>query len=308
MDGVAVRWGAGLGLVASAGAMLAGCTILGIGLSAEPRSSIDPSAPVYVRPAGRSLAGHPTGDVVIVAERTRGTVPLDSDTFRRTAEGTMPAVVNIFTETAKPYRVSLFPIPVPGTSFRVALPGRALGSAFFVHPAGFLLSNNHVIENATSVKASMASGRTYALTVLARDPALDLALLRVVRGASSQEFPYVPLGDSREIAPGDLVLAIGNTLGLGHTVTQGMISQTGRRIVELERAEGARHIAFLQTSAPINPGSSGGPLVTLEGAAVGVNAVTVVGAQGIAFTIPSEQILDFVQTVLSGGGVMEAEP
>lgn len=284
---------------------LGGCTILGIGLSAEPRSAIDPGAPVFVRSAGRDLVGGRLGDVVVIAQGTRAQMRLDSETFRRAAEEAMAAVVSLYTQTASPYRVSLLPIPVPGTSFRVALPGRALGSAFFVHPEGYLLSNNHVIEDATSIKASTTDGKTFALTVLARDPALDLALLAVADRRRGTEFPYIPLGDSAEVAPGDLVIAIGNPLGLGHTVTQGIISQTGRRIAELERSEGGRHIAFLQTSTPINPGSSGGPLITLTGAAVGVNAVAVVGAQGIAFTIPSEQVRTFVETVLTGGGVEE---
>jgi serine protease Do len=288
--------------------VLGGCSILGIGVRAETRSSIDPSAPVFVRAGAQRLVGVPLDDLVVLAQETRAQLRLDSGTFRRVAEEATAAVVNVYTETASPYRVSLLPIPVPGTSFRVALPGRALGSAFFVHPGGYLLTNNHVIEDATSIKANMANGKTYTLSVLARDPALDLALLAVTDRRRVPEFPYIPLGDSAEVAPGDLVIAIGNPLGLGHTVTQGIISQTGRRIAELERSAGGRHIAFLQTSAPINPGSSGGPLITLAGAAIGVNAVTVVGAQGIGFTIPSEQVRGFVGTVLGGGGVAERDP
>lgn len=215
----------------------------------------------------------------------------------------MPAVVSIYTETTSPYRVNLLPLPLPGTSFRLPLRGEALGSGFFTHPSGYLVSNNHVIDNARSIKAKAADGTDYSLIVVARDPALDLALLRVAERRAP--FPYIPIGDSDQVGAGDFVVAIGNSLGLDHTVTQGIISQTGRRVSQLERGDGRRHIAFLQTSTAINQGSSGGPLITLSGAAIGVNAAAIIGAQGIAFTVPSSQVLEFVRAVLAGGGVAE---
>jgi len=281
----------------------AGCTILGIGIRAEHRSPIDPNAPVFLRAPARELLGHPLEDVVVLAERTQVTVPVDSGTIRRVAEGAMPAVVSIYTETMSPYRVNLFPLPLPGTSFRLPLRGEALGSGFFTHPSGYLVSNNHVIENARSIKAKAADGADFSLIVVARDPALDLALLRVSQPRT--RFPYIPIGESDAVGAGDFVIAIGNSLGLDHSVTQGIISQTGRRVAQLERGGGRRHIAFLQTSTAINQGSSGGPLITLSGAAIGVNAAAIVGAQGIAFTVPSSQVLEFVRAVLVGAGVEE---
>ncbi len=293
-------------LLAAVLLMHGGCSILGIGLRAEPKVPIDPSAPVYVRGTADRLVGRRLDEVVVLARETRANIRLDSGTIRRVAEEAMPAVVSIYAETAEPYRVSLFPLPIPGTSFRVALPGRALGSAFFVHPDGYLLSNNHVIEGARRIKARPATGATYPLVVVARDPALDLALLRVEDTAAAGTHPYIPIGDSDEMIPGEFVVAIGNPLGLGHTVTEGIISQTGRRLGKLESRQGERHIDFLQTSAAINPGSSGGPLITLTGAVVGVNAAAIIGAEGIAFTIPSAQVRAFIATVLEGRGVAEA--
>jgi S1-C subfamily serine protease len=281
----------------------AGCTILGIGIREEHRSPIDPSAPVFLRAPARELAGHALEDVVVLAERTEAMVPIDSGTIRRVAEGAMPAVVSIYTETPSPYRVNLLPLPLPGTSFRLPLRGEALGSAFFTHPSGYLVSNNHVIDNARSIKAKTADGADFSLIVVARDPALDLALLRVREPRT--RFPYIPIGDSDAVGAGDLVIAIGNSLGLDHSVTEGIISQTGRRVAQLERGHGRRHIAFLQTSTAINQGSSGGPLITLSGAAIGVNAAAIVGAQGVAFTVPSSQVLEFVRAVLAGDGVEE---
>ena len=285
------------------GVACAGCTILGIGIRAEHRSPIDPNAPVLLQAPAQDIVGHGLEDVVILAEHTQVTVPIDSGTIRRVAEAAMPAVVSIYTETTSPYRVNLLPLPLPGTSFRLPLRGEALGSGFFTHPSGYLVSNNHVIENARSIKAKTADGADYTLIVVARDPALDLALLRVSQPRA--RFPYIPIGDSDQVGAGDLVIAIGNSLGLDHSVTEGIISQTGRRVAQLERSDGRRHIAFLQTSTAINQGSSGGPLITLSGAAIGVNAAAIVGAQGIAFTVPSSQVLEFIRAVLAGDGVEE---
>jgi S1-C subfamily serine protease len=290
-------------LVAALGWASAGCTILGIGIREEHRSPIDPNSPVLLRAPAGELLGRGLDDVIVRAERTQVALTIDSGTIRRVAEAAMPAVVSIYTETTSPYRVNLLPIPLPGTSFRLPLRGEALGSAFFTHPSGYLISNNHVVENARSIKAKAADGADYSLIVVARDPALDLALLRVV--ATNERFPYIPIGDSDQVGAGDLVIAIGNSFGLDHSVTEGIISQTGRRVSQLERGDGRRHIAFLQTSTAINQGSSGGPLITLSGAAIGVNAAAIVGAQGIAFTVPSSQVLEFVRAVLAGDGVEE---
>jgi S1-C subfamily serine protease len=290
-------------MLVALGCASAGCTILGIGIRAEHRSPIDPNSPVLLRAPARELLGRTLEDVVVLAERTHVTLPIDSGTIRRVAEAAMPAVVSIYTETTSPYRVNLLPIPLPGTSFRLPLRGEALGSAFFTHPSGYLISNNHVIENARSIKAKAADGADYSLIVVARDPALDLALLRVV--GTHARFPFISIGDSDQVGAGDVVIAIGNSFGLDHSVTEGIISQTGRRVSQLERGDGRRHIAFLQTSTAINQGSSGGPLITLSGAAIGVNAAAIVGAQGIAFTVPSSQVLEFVRTVLAGDGVEE---
>jgi len=176
--------------VAALAAVSAGCSILGVGVRREYQSPIDPQAAPVTYDAASALSGRDLSAVAVVAETTTSEVPLDSQTIRRVAEKAMPAVVSIYTETAEPYRVSLFPIPIPGTYFRVPLQGQALGSAFFIHPSGYLLSNNHVIENASRIKANLSDGTSYDLLVVARDPALDIALLRVA--AATREFDYLP--------------------------------------------------------------------------------------------------------------------
>jgi S1-C subfamily serine protease len=284
---------------------LSGCSILGIGVRREYQSPIDPSAAPITYDAAAAVSGRDLSTLAVEAETTTANVPLDSQTVRRVAEKAMPAVVSIYTETSEPYRVSLFPIPIPGTYFRVPVRGEALGSAFFIHPSGYLLSNNHVIVNASSIKAHLADGTSYDLLVVARDAALDIALLRVA--APNREFDYVPLGNSDEIGVGERVIAVGNPLGLGHTVTEGIISQTGRALFKVAKAQG-RYIEFLQTDTAVNPGSSGGPLITLSGAAIGINTAVVADAQGIAFTIPSSQVREFLQFVLGGGGDRREQP
>jgi S1-C subfamily serine protease len=279
-----------------------GCSILGIGVSRAPEPEIDPTTPIWRRAPADALVGLEISAVATSAALTLKDVPLSSNTIRNVSEGAMPAVVSIYTTTATDYRVSLLPIPVPGLSFRFPLPGEALGSAFFVHPDGYLLSNNHVVANAVSIKARTPNQQDHEVEVIARDPVLDIALLRVVE--PDGPFPYLEVGASEEVGVGDSVVAIGNPLGPGHSVSQGIISQTGRELVKLESPAG-RQIEFLQTDTAINPGSSGGPLITLTGAVIGMNTAIARSAHGIAFAVPSSQILQFLENVLKGDGVAD---
>lgn len=277
-----------------------GCSILGIGVRRERIPETPPDAPIWLRAVANDLQSVPSEEVVRRAEDTLVEIPIYSHTIRRVAERAMPAVVSIYTKTTSPYMFSLLPIPLPGFSFRLPLPGEALGSAFFIHPSGYLLSNNHVIENAVSIRARTDDEDDYDVEVVARDAVLDIALLRVVD--PQMEFDFIPVGDSSQVGVGDSVIAIGNPLGLGHSVSQGIISQTGRELIKLDAGDG-RQIEFLQTDTAINPGSSGGPLITLSGAAVGMNTAIARSAQGIAFAVPTSQILDFIEQVLAGEGV-----
>lgn len=283
------------------------CAVLGVGVRPKNKEPVRPEEPILVRPSAKAVVGRTTRDILIPATRTTAKIQLDSETIKKVVKESMPAVVSIYTETATPYKVKLFPIPLPGIHFQVNLPGKALGSAFFVHPSGYLLTNNHVIEDAQNIEARTADGKEYDIIMVARDPALDIALLRVSN--TTRRFPYIPFGNSDEVDIGDVVIAIGNPLGLGHTVTHGIISQTGRHLVEREEREarGGRYIAFLQSDAALNPGSSGGPLITLTGAVIGINTAVIQGAQGISFTVPSKQVKEFVRQVIAGQGSTESE-
>ena len=273
------------------------CSRLGLGVR-QSTEEIEPNTPIQLYNAASALKGRSIEDVVVKAELPLEQQPLDTHLIRRLAQSVSPAVVSIFTKTKTPYRLKLIPLPTSGLEFDVR--GEALGSAFFIHPSGYLLSNHHVVENATAITARTQDGKEYDLTVVASDPVFDLALLKVTN--PDREFSALPMADSDDVLVGDWVIAVGNPLGLGHTVTHGIVSQKGRQIVKIEEGEKGRAVSFLQTDTPINPGSSGGPLITLSGAWVAVNTAVLLDTQGISFCVPSSQVKEFLTNVLDGVG------
>jgi S1-C subfamily serine protease len=252
----------------------------------------DIHAPIVVYPGASEVRGGKLDGVVVRARATVTKTPLHTRLVREVAMKTKSAVLSIYTKTQTPVRVRLFPLT---PSFRVRLPGQALGSGFLIHPSGYALTNNHVVQDATDVRAITRDGQDLAVRVLARDPAYDLALIKIEGGS---KLSVLPMGDSQEVGVGDMVIAIGNPLGLGHTVTAGIISQTHRNLSGVDEQEG-RVIQFIQTDTAINPGSSGGPLITLDGAWVGVNTAGIVQAQNIGFSVPSSQVTEFLNEILS---------
>lgn len=155
------------------------------------------------------------------------------------------------------------------------------GSGFVVTPDGYLLTNHHVIDRARSVVAVFEDGTERGAEVVGADPDTDLALLRA---AGSARLVHLPLGDDGALRVGQVVVAIGNPHGFGHTVTSGIVSALGRSL----RARNGRLIdRVVQTDASLNPGNSGGPLLNTAAEVVGVNTAIIAGAMSLCFAIPS---------------------
>eukprot|EP01035_Chromulina_nebulosa_P058706 gene58706-biopygen42233 len=173
------------------------------------------------------------------------------------------------------------------------------GSGFAISPDGLLVTNNHVVEEARTVRLKMPDGFAGEGRVLGRDPDTDLALVR----ADSSVSAWAPLGNSKHLRRGQIAVAIGNPLGFEWTVTAGVVSALGRSM----RAQNGRLIDdVVQTDAAVNPGNSGGPLVSSAGEVIGVTTAVIRGAQGIAFAVASNTANFVIAELLRFGRVRRA--
>jgi S1-C subfamily serine protease len=156
----------------------------------------------------------------------------------------------------------------------------ASGSGFIISTDGFVVTNNHVIENAKDIRVSLADGRTVTAELKGADPSTDIAVLKI----DESGLKALSFANSETLQPGQIAIAIGNPLGLQHTVTAGVVSALGRTL----RASNGRLIDdIIQTDASLNPGNSGGPLVNSLGQVIGVNTATILSAQGLCFAVSS---------------------
>jgi Do/DeqQ family serine protease len=180
-------------------------------------------------------------------------------------------------------------------------PQRGVGSGVIINSNGTILTNHHVIEGATDIEVELPDKRTFKAKLLGSDEPSDLAVLKV----EAENLPALPLGDSDKVRVGDVVLAIGNPLGIGQTVTSGIISAKGRR-TGIAGSGDASFEDFLQTDAPINRGNSGGALVNLNGELIGINSQilsTTGGSIGIGFSIPSNMAKGVMEQLIANGKV-----
>jgi S1-C subfamily serine protease len=177
--------------------------------------------------------------------------------------------------------------------------GVGAGSGVIITPDGFVLTNNHVVENSDGLEVSLTDGRTFTAQVIGTDPATDLAVIRISNGS----LPACELGDSDLLKVGQLVIAIGNPLGFQSTVSAGVVSAVGRSL----RSQNGRLIdGVIQTDVALNPGNSGGPLVDSRGRMVGINTAMIYMAQGISFAIPINTARWVVTELVMHGKVRRA--
>ncbi|WP_018277676.1 trypsin-like peptidase domain-containing protein [Teredinibacter turnerae] len=228
--------------------------------------------------------------------------------FRPLIEKTSPAVVKINTTTkARQSEIELPPGHQIPDIFRHLLEPRdlprremhSMGSGFFISADGYLLTNNHVVEDADQILVRLVDRREYKAIVIGRDPRSDLALLKV----DEEKLPYLELAAKDDIQIGEWVVAIGSPFGLDFSASAGIVSAIGRSI-PTERNE--NYVPFIQTDVAINPGNSGGPLFNLDGKVVGVNSQIYTrsgGSIGLSFAIPSSVALNVVSQLKEKGRV-----
>jgi serine protease Do len=274
-----MKFRAGLLVVAGSSVALSGCTGGIFGRSAVEVPPAAPAAPVVVDGMRTSYA-----DIV---------------------ERTSPAVVQI--EARHKQRTSQVQVPQDELFRQFQIPQerrpqieRGVGSGVLVTADGTILTNHHVVDGADRITVTMSNNKSYEAKVVGSDQPSDLAVLKV----DGSELPFVNLGDSDRVRVGDIVLAIGNPLGIGQTVTAGIISAKGRRT---GLSDGSFE-DFLQTDAPINRGNSGGALVNLNGELIGINSQILSGGAGggnigIAFSIPSNMAKSVMDQLLKDGKV-----
>ena len=212
-----------------------------------------------------------------------------------------PAVVNVYAARIVTERLPRNLLQDPfgelGPRYRQRLE-QSLGSGVIVDPSGQVVTNHHVIANAAAIRVQLADGREADATVIGRDPDTDLALLRI----GLRDLPAIELGRSSTLRVGDVVLAIGNPIGLSATVTQGIVSATGRGQLGVAVFEN-----FIQTDAPINIGNSGGALINTRGELVGINTAIVarnLGVEGIGFAIPVDLVRGVTGELVARGRVV----
>jgi len=242
----------------------------------------------------------------------RGDIPVHNNTFADLTEACRHGVVNIYTNRIEekearfglsPNDILPFRIPVISNlfdiiPFKVPIPykdkGFSLGSGFIISEQGYILTNAHVIHNATDIRVVLMEGkREYPAKIIGADRITDTALIKI---EPDHLLPVLPLGNSDALRVGEMVLAIGNPLGLMHSVTFGIISAKER----VSPALNEELVDFLQTDSAINPGSSGGPLLNFYGEVVGINTAVVSQAQSIGFAIPINTVKEVMPMLVLG--------
>lgn len=208
--------------------------------------------------------------------------------FRNLAKKSSPSVVNIQSLKKIPHYYGDFHFGMQGIPRQPSLnefETQGGGSGFIISNDGYILTTNHVVAGSDQVQVSLFNGKTYIGKMVGFDELMDIALIKVT---VPSDLPSIPMGSSKQLEPGDWVLAIGNPFGLELTVTAGIVSAKGRSLGK------SPYDDFIQIDAPINPGNSGGPLINTQGEVVGINSAIFSQGQGLGFSSP----IDLVKKIL----------
>jgi len=168
-----------------------------------------------------------------------------------------------------------------------------MGTGVIIDARGYILTNFHVVENVESIQVTLADRRDFVARLVSNDAVMDLAVIKIDAGDS---LAVMPCGVSSDLMPGEPVIALGNAFGYEHTVTRGIISALHR---EVQVSATQKYRDLIQTDASINPGNSGGPLLNIDGEMIGINVAVRVGAQGIGFAIPVDEVLEIAAQLVS---------
>ncbi len=258
--------------------------------------------------AGRPVFGAPREVPVFIEQGSKNQELRDNTSgFAQVLKPALPAVVNISSSrVVKAPNEPLFNDPFFGRFFGDQSPQppreqrmRGLGSGVIVSRDGYILTNNHVVEQATEIKVVLADKREFRGKVVGTDPKTDVAVVKI----PATDLPTLVLSDSSKAQVGDFALAIGDPFGLGETATLGIVSATGRGNLDIEDYED-----FIQTDAAINPGNSGGALINAHSELIGINTAILAGAsggnQGIGFAVPVNMARYVMEQILKHGKVV----
>jgi serine protease Do len=272
----------------SSAAFVSGCNT-GLLSGEQPQAPAQPAAP----PAPIVVDGVRTSYADVVEKSSPAVVRIEAETKGRTQSQTQFNLDDLFRQG-------------PGQQQQQQRPQleRGLGSGVIVSADGTILTNNHVVEGAEKITVLLADNKTFEARLIGSDKPSDLAVLKI----EAQNMPFLTLGNSDTVRVGDIVLAIGNPLGIGQTVTAGIISAKGRRTGLSYGNTNDTFEDFLQTDAPINRGNSGGALVNLNGELIGINSQILAGGPsggniGIGFSIPSNMAKSVMEQLLKDGRV-----
>jgi serine protease Do len=260
-----------------------GCALPGTTASSAAPSPTSAAIPTSPSPPAVAAPTPIKPSPVIIDSKTASPFP----DFVSVIANVRPSVVAITTE-------------VTGFSrFGGAFTQEGAGSGWIIDKDGVIVTNNHVVEGANSITITMEDGRTFPAETVHTDPVADLAVVKI----NAQDLPSLWIGDSSKLNVGEQVVAIGNSLGMGISATEGIVSAVG---VSLSVSPGETLSGLIQTDAAINPGNSGGPLVDLQGEVVGINSAKVaqVGVEGMGYAISIKEATPIIDQLITNGYVI----